>query len=155
MLPDLIQNVGIVIIQARNQVKFRAILGVSIAILSLVLQIILSKFYEEIGCAIAIAVMFFLGQGIIMNVYYSRKQALNIILFWKEIFRMSIVPVIVIVLSTYVVHSYSIDSWKNLLVSISLFCGIYIPLFFIFSMNRYERNLLISPLLRIVNTKLK
>lgn len=153
MLPDLIQNAGIVIMQARNQVKFRAILGISIAVASLFLQIVLSKYYAEIGCAVAIAIMFLLGQGVIMNVYYLRKQELDIILFWKEILKMSIVPILVSVLSYYMIDFYNIDSWKRLFFSISLFCGIYIPLFIGFSMNEYERNLLISPILKKLRIK--
>lgn len=155
MLPDLIQNAGIVIMQARNQVKFRAVLGVSVAVASLVLQIILTEYYAEIGCAAAIAIMFFIGQGLIMNVYYSRKQKLDIVLFWKEILKMSVIPVFVVILSKYIVHLYCIDSWNDLLISITLFSIIYIPLFMGFSMNEYERNLSISILTRIFRAKRK
>ena len=150
MLPDLIQNIGIVILQARNQVKFRAILGVAVAILSLFLQLILSKQYSEIGCAVAIATMFLIGQGVIMNIYYSRKQGLDIVCFWKEIFKMSIIPILLTVTSIYTLRSYSIDGWGELLVSIIIFCAVYIPLFWIFSMNKYERNLLIAPIKKIL-----
>ena len=150
MLPDLIQNIGIVILQARNQVKFRAILGVAVAILSLFLQLILSKQYSEIGCAVAIATMFLIGQGVIMNIYYSRKQGLDIVCFWKEIFKMSIIPILLTVTSIYTLRSYRIDGWGELLVSIIIFCAVYIPLFWIFSMNKYERNLLIAPIKKIL-----
>lgn len=150
MLPDLIQNIGIVILQARNQVKFRAILGVAVAILSLFLQLILSKQYSEIGCAVAIATMFLIGQGVIMNIYYSRKQGLDIVCFWKEIFKMSIIPILLTVTSIYILRSYSINGWGELLVSIIIFCAVYIPLFWIFSMNKYERNLLIAPIKKIL-----
>ena len=150
MLPDLLQNLGIVIMQARNQVKFRAILGVLVAILSLILQLILSKLYNEIGCAIAIATMFIIGQGVIMNIYYSQKQGLDIICFWKEICKMSIVPILLTITSTYILKSYNIDGWGELFVSIIVFSSIYIPLFWIFSMNKYEKNLIISPINKIL-----
>lgn len=150
MLPDLLQNLGIVIMQARNQVKFRAILGVLVAILSLILQLILSKLYNEIGCAIAIATMFIIGQGVIMNIYYSQKQGLDIICFWKEICKMSIVPILLTITSTYILKSYNIDGWGELFVSIIVFCSIYIPLFWVFSMNKYEKNLIISPINKIL-----
>ena len=153
MLPDLIQNVGIVIMQARNQVKFRAFLGLSMSIVSLCLQIVLTRYYAEIGCAFAIAIMFIIGQGLVINVYYSKKQKLDVIRFWKEILTMSIVPVFMVLLSRYVTDSFCIDSWKYLLISISIFCAIYIPLFIRFSMNGYERNLLIFSWLKIFRNK--
>ena len=43
-----------------------------------------------------------------------------------------------------------IDGWGELLVSIIIFCAVYIPLFWIFSMNKYERNLLIAPIKKIL-----
>jgi hypothetical protein len=121
-------------------------LGVLVAIISLFLQLILSKHYNEIGCAIAIATMFFIGQGVIMNIYYSRKQGLNIVYFWKEICKMSIIPVLLTVASMFILKSYSIDGWGELFVSIIAFCAVYIPLFWIFSMNKYEKSLIISPI---------
>lgn len=150
MLPDLIQNLGITIMQARNQVKFRAVLGALIALASLFLQIILSKHYGEIGCAIAIATMFFVGQGIIINIYYYKKQGLDIIAFWKEILNMSIVPILVTIVSLFIMKSYNIDSWGNLFFSIMLFGVFYIPFFWKFSMNKYERDLIVAPLYKIL-----
>lgn len=144
MIPDLLQNLGIVILQARNQVKFRAILGVCVAVISLVLQIILGKQYQEIGCAVAIALMFLLGQGVIMAIYYSKKQGLNIAAFWKEILKMSIVPIVMTAIGLFATKPYAIDTWGTLVMSIAIFCAVYIPLFWVFSMNRYEHNLVIS-----------
>lgn len=149
MLPDLIQNLGIVIMQARNQLKFRAILGVSVAVISLCLQIVLSKYFGEVGCAAAIAAMFFLGQGVIMNVYYARKQSLDIITFWSEILKMAIIPMIITIVSIFILKHYNIDSWLKLLTAIGLYCVVYIPLLWIFSMNRYEKDLVSNPIKKL------
>lgn len=51
----LIQNLGITILQARNQMKFRSILYIFIAISSLGISIPLTKMYGGVGCAIGIA----------------------------------------------------------------------------------------------------
>ena len=94
----LIQNLGITILQARNQMKFRSLLYIVIAVVSLVFQIVLAKQYSGFGCAIAIAGALFLGQGLIMNIYYLTKQGLDIISFWKEIGKMSVVPLFMIII---------------------------------------------------------
>ena len=65
----LIQNVGTIILQARNQMKFRSILYIGCAILSLITQIPLGRIWGGIGCAIAISGALFLGQILIMNIY--------------------------------------------------------------------------------------
>ena len=142
----LIQNLGITILQARNQMKFRSLLYIVIAFLSLILQIVLARKYGGIGCAIAIAGALFLGQGVIMNIYYHKKQGLDIWRFWKEIIKMSFVPIIMCLGSMYILHDNSLNNWFSLGIAILLFMAIYLSLFFCFSMNQSERNLFIKPI---------
>lgn len=151
----LIQNLGITILQARNQMKFRSLLYIVIAVFSLALQIILAKQYDGIGCAIAIAGALFLGQGLIMNIYYQKKQNLDIGSFWKEILKMSIVPMCMCVVAKCIFHNITLNSWFSLGISIALFLAIYLPLFFKFSMNQSERDLFIIPLKSIISSKIK
>lgn len=150
LLPPLIQNLGITILQARNQMKFRSILYIIIAAISLIFQIILAKQYEGIGCAIAISGALLLGQGLIMNVYYHKKQDLDILCFWKEIIKMSLVPLVLCVSTLCLLRNVILDSWFSLSIAIVIFVIIYVPLFFFLSMNKFERNLLIKPIMNII-----
>jgi O-antigen/teichoic acid export membrane protein len=147
----LIQNLGITILQAKNQMKFRSLLYVAIAIISLILQIVFAKMWGGIGCAIAIAAGLILGQILVMNIYYHRKQNLNMVLFWREIIKMSIIPILLILVSIFALHFISIDSWGKLMLYIGIFSVVYIPLFFYLSMNKYERNLFISPINKMLH----
>lgn len=151
LLIPLIQNLGITILQARNQMKFRSLLYIGIAVVSLGFQIVLSKEYGGIGCAIGISGALLLGQGLIMNIYYRKKQDLDVLKFWKEIAKMSIVPIILIVVSMYLLRNVALDSWVELGGAIGIFAVVYIPLFWIFSMNKYERDLFISPIKSLIN----
>lgn len=142
----LIQNVGINILQARNQMKFRSLCYVVIAGFSLVLQVFFAKLMGPIGCAIAIGGALLLGQGLVMNIYYQRVQRLDIIKFWREIIKMAIAPLAITAISLYALKYYHIDSWGGLLVGIMAFAVVYLPLFWGLSMNKYERDLLASPI---------
>ena len=146
----LIQNLGITILQARNQMKFRSLLYLFISLASLGAQVPLSKYYGGIGCAIAIAGALTLGQIIIMNVYYQAKQRINIVRFWLEILKMSIVPVCLTVAAYYVLQQFSLDSVLELCLGILLYLLVYLPLFFALSMNTYERNLILQPVKRLL-----
>ncbi|MBO7226103.1 MAG: oligosaccharide flippase family protein [Bacteroidales bacterium] len=150
LLIPMIQNLGITILQARNQMKFRSLLYIGIAVVSLVFQIVLSKEYGGIGCAIGISGALLLGQGLIMNIYYRKKQDLDVLKFWKEIAKMSVMPIVVIVVAMYLLRNVELDSWVELGGAILLFVIIYIPLFFRFSMNSYERDLFIAPIKKIL-----
>ena len=152
----LIQNLGITILQARNQMKFRSLLYIFIALASLVLSILLAKPFGTYGCAFATVFALLLGQVIIMNVYYQRRQHLDVVRFWKEIGKMSIVPVISVIVGLFITNSSFFAS-----VSIVKFAGIgllftiiYCAAFWLFSMNKEEKNLFLDPLKNRIHIKM-
>lgn len=141
----LIQNLGITILQARNEMKFRSVLYIIIALVSLAMQIVMTRYFGGIGCAMGVSGALVVGQILIMNVYYRRRQDLDIKTFWKEISKMSITPIVLIISSMLVIrHFFALDSWGKLILGIAAFSLVYIPLFFRFSMTDEERNLFIS-----------
>lgn len=141
----LIQNLGITILQARNEMKFRSVLYIIIALVSLAMQIVLTRYFGGIGCAMGVSGALVVGQILIMNVYYRRRQDLDIKTFWKEISKMSVIPIVLIFSSMLVIrHFFALDSWGKLILGIAAFSLVYIPLFFRFSMTDEERNLFIS-----------
>jgi hypothetical protein len=130
--------------------KFRSLLYIVIAFAALALQILFAKKWGGIGCAIAVSSALIVGQGFIMNIYYSKKQGLDILTFWKEIGKMSIVPLVVSILALIVLKHVTINSWLILLASVICFSLIYLPSFWFFSMNQYERDLITSPIYKLI-----
>lgn len=145
----LIQNLGITILQARNQMKFRSLLYITIALFSLCAQIPLAKYYGGVGCAWAISGALVIGQIIILNIYYQRKQGIDMICFWKQILKMSVVPAFIVSLAIFILPYFEINSIMKFVIAGVAFSLIYIPLFWRFSMNGYERNLVLSPINRL------
>ena len=146
----LIQNLGITILQARNQMKFRSTVYVIIALASLLISIPLAKRFGGIGCAIGTSIALIAGQIIIMNIYYYRKIHIDIPSFWKEIGRMSVFPIVIGILAAFCTSLFYPNSIGKLLMAIIIFSAIYLPLFGITSMNTYERNLIGTPVRRMV-----
>lgn len=146
----LIQNVGLSILQARNQMKFRSLCYVFIAIVSLGCQIWLSDIMGALGCAIAIGGALLLGQGVVMNIYYAVRQHLDIMKFWKEIGGMMIVPTILTGLGLLSRHYVDYSNLINLCLGILIFVIIYLPLFYRFGMNKRERELILAPVQKIL-----
>ena len=144
----LIQNLGITILQARNQMKFRSLLYITIAIVALILQYYFAQLWRGYGCAIAIAGALFIGQGVVMNIYYHRVQHINIVRFWKEIIKMNFFPIVITVITFYITrYVFIIDGWGDLLVGILAYCIAYMCLFIPFSMNKYEKKLFFKPII--------
>lgn len=147
----LIQNTGIVILQARNQMKFRATLYVIISLVSLGFQILLSKDMGSIGCAIAIGGALILGQGIIMNIYYHTQQHIEIGTFWKEIIKMVPIPLCLTLFGLALSYYYDYSMPFTLIFGIGIYSIIYIILFFYLGMNKFEKKLLLNPLKKLFN----
>lgn len=145
----LIQNIGITILQARNQIKFRALLYISIAVCSLIAQLLVVKKYGGIGCAAAIGSSLVIGHIIIMNIYYFKKQHINIPLFWKEIGKMALTPILLGTITFFIIKRIELDTAFSLATGIVLFSLVYIPVFWKVSMNNYERDLLVQPLKKV------
>lgn len=147
----LIQNTAISILQARNQQKYRSLMLVIVGVVSLVFQVILSNYYGAVGCAIAVGAANIIGQGIILNWYYYSRQNLNIIKFWKEIGKMTIVPASIAVVGYFIINEFTIDSWLKFILAVVCIMVLYIPLVWKFGMNESERLLFSRPLQRIKN----
>lgn len=144
----LIQNLGITVLQARNQMKFRSLLYIVIALASLGLSILLAKPYGGYGCAFATSLALLVGQGLIMNIYYHRKQHLDMVKFWKEIIKMSLVPVCFVVAGLLVINSaaFSTMSILNFVGLGLLFAIAYGFAFWYLGMNKDEKDLISQPI---------
>lgn len=150
-LIPLIQNLGTIILQARNQLKFRSLLILIISVLSLFGAIPMAQIYGGIGCAIATSFAVLIGHGILLNIYYQKKININICLFWREIIKMTFIPIIILLLGFFVLHIITIQSIAQLLLAGIVFSMLFIPSFWFFSMNQYERNLIRKPVVVIIN----
>lgn len=141
---DLIQNIGLAIMQAENIYNDRAKIYMIVAILNVILAVILGKEFGAIGCAIATGISMFLGNGILMNFYYSRKVNLDIKSFWKNI--LSFIPffVMLIAFGCLIKHFILVSGWSMLALQICIFTIAYSIVVWIFCLNHYEKELLLS-----------
>lgn len=155
LLPPLIQNLGITILQARNQMKFRSLCYVAIALISLAFSIQGAKYYGSWGCAFATAGALLVGQGLIMNFYYSKYQSINIIRFWWEIIKMSIGPTLLTVSTMMAISAIGINlaSPFTFVITALTFSVAYIFVLWICSMNKEEHSLFLIPFKRILEYK--
>lgn len=151
----LIQNLGIVILQARNQMRFRSTVYIIIALASFVLSFPLAIYWGGIGCAAATAAALVAGQIIVMNIYYYRKQFIDIPCFWREIGKMTIVPALTVVVSMCAIRYFdlSITSYHTLILYGLLYAALYIPAFWKLSMNTSERELFIKPVRKLLHRR--
>lgn len=146
----LIQNIGLSILQAKNLYKYRTIIFFGIAILNVAISIPLTKLYAGIGAAIGTAVSLVLGQVIILNIFYHKKVGINMIEFWKNIAKMSI-PIIFVVLFGIVLNKVLVSASIIILgVKIALYTIIYAIMMWLFGINNYEKGLVKKPINKFI-----
>lgn len=137
---DLIQNIGLSILQAKNQYTFRARIYSCVGILNLCLALPLGIRYGGIGCAIATGISMFVGNGLGMNWYYSKYIGLDIKNFWYQIGNIS-KTILLCLLIGYSLNAYIISSSKLVfLLKILGYTVIYGVMIYFMAMNPGEKE---------------
>lgn len=146
----LIENIGITILQAKNMHKFRSNVYIVIAILNLLGSIPLSKTYGEIGAAICTGISMIIGNIIIINIYYYKKINIDIPSFVRNIFIITIPVAISIIIGFFMNYIININGYLGIAIKGSIFAVIFFILMWIMGMNKYEKELFIGPLNKIL-----
>jgi len=153
-LIPLIENMGIIILQAKNKHAFRSKIYFIIAVLNIIMTIPLAKLYGGIGCAVATSVAIFIGNVIIINIYYHKKMGIDIIAFIKEISSMTL-PVL-IALGIGILVNHYIEATNLIILAFKIF--VYILIFSIsmwfMGFNNYEKNIFIDMVNKIKSNRL-
>lgn len=149
----LIQNLGIEIQRAENKHQFRSIVYTLMAAINLCISVALCRVYGAIGCAIGTAFSLILANGLIMNVYYHKRCNIDILLFWRNIAKLSCGMLIPILCGVAMVAFLPYVNIGIYILEIIIYTIIYILSMYMIGMNQYEIKLLrnaIKEVLRIV-----
>ena len=141
---DIIQNIGLTILQVINKYSFRGIMNLFIALINIIATFFMAKYWGMVGAAIATAISMVVGNCIIMNVYYKKVAKLNVGRYWLEILKM--LPGIILSLCVgYAIRFIKIpNEWGNLFVHIVLFVAIYSVCCYFLVLNKYEKSLIFN-----------
>lgn len=145
----LIQNVGIEIQRAKNKHRFRSVIYVIMAFFNLGISIPLCKHFGIIGCAIGTAIGIVLSNIVIMNIYYHKKLGLNMISFWKNIFRILPSEIIPVLFGIFILKVVKIGSLWEFLIFGVLYVIVFSASAWFLGMNDFEKNLIKEPVSRI------
>ena len=147
---DVIQNVGIAILQAMKKHAFRAYVYLFMTVFNLSLSIYLGRLYGEIGCALSTAICLILGPGLTINWYYHHI-GIDLKNFFSNIWQL-LFPILLSILLTFLVQKVwpVIPQWDNFILHGVLFTGIYATTMWLLGMNDYEKELILNPLKKYI-----
>ena len=138
---DLIQNIGLAIMQAMNRYDFRARIYFLTGVMNLILAIPLGIKYGGIGCAVATGISMIVGNGFIMNWYYAKEIHLAIASFWRQIGRISLVTGVCLVIGS-VANVYLLPQRGIVpfVLKAAMYTVLYVAMVYAFAMNQRERE---------------
>ena len=152
MMISLIQTTGISILQAKNKHAFRSVLIFILAILNIIISIPLAKIYGGLACALVTGACLLLGQGLILNIYYSKVIGLEIIEFFKQIIKIFVIVLIPTILFSIIINKLSLPlSVLSLLLQIAAYTLFFSLFVWFFAFNDYEKDLFSKPFKGIIN----
>ena len=144
MIPYLIpivQNVFLNIVVAENKHRFRSLVYLGIALLNVAGTWILIHHIGVIGAALMSGIALILGQGLIMNWFYSKRIGLEIDRFWKNVLPIYVLSfllsVVALLVGKYLVDYYNLPA---LLIGIIVYSAIYCAITWLLAMNDYEKS---------------
>ena len=137
----LIQNTGLSIVTAQNKHQFRSMVYLIIAIANVISTYLVVPLMGGFGAALCSGISYIIGQGLIMNIS----------LFWKNIIHLSIFPLILVIISLFLLRIFELNSWLKLLSTIIIYTLVYASGMYIFFMNTYEKDIIRKPFLKLLN----
>ena len=140
---DLIQNIGSIIMKAKNIYDFRAKIYFIIGIINICLSIPLAKIYGGIGCAMACGVSILIS-NLIMNGYFKKVLNLDILTFWKQIIKITISVILCGFIGILLNYILGVGNVNILIIKLLLYTIIYLIIMWITVFNKDEKTLVLK-----------
>lgn len=139
---ELVENVAVSIVLAKNKNGFRTGVLAGISLLNILCSVVLIKAVGELGAPIATAITYVLGYIIVLNVYYKKVIGLQIGRMFREIFRGTFPALLVTVVATIPIHLLLNErSWLIFVIKAIYMLAIYAVCMLSFGMNTAEKQM--------------
>ena len=146
----LIQNLGLSIMQAMNKYKFKAISTFIMSLFNIVISVFLAKQFGATGAAIGTAIALIVCNVVIINIYYSRVIRLNVLKFWWQIAKMTIVFAIPAIIGYFAINALTLNKWTTLGVAAVVYTTVFGSVAYFICANKYEREIVDKVIRKII-----
>lgn len=145
----LAQNFANSLLEANNKFYFKALVYLVFISLGTILGWFLIDYFGILGVTYGI-VLGWLIALLIVNIYYSRKLKLNIVIFFKELQDKILPTFLIILIIGSFIREIPGTGWINFGIKNILFLTTYALFMFLFAINSYEKNIIVNVLKNIV-----
>ncbi len=140
---ELPQHIAGLTVTATGMVRLQSYVYVLMAVINIVLSVILTKEYQEVGAAVSVCTAY-LFRTAAMNVIYHRKLHINVFRFFRECFVKMGGCLLFSLLAAVLIALLPAGNILLFLAKGITFVMIYLILFWKFGLNTYEKELFLS-----------
>lgn len=142
MTLPLVQAFGDSILEAKKKNRFKSILSFITLTISVAFGFFLSKKYGMYGMITPLVIATFIN-SIITTWYYKKIFGLNIYQFFKEVFvKPTLLLSILLVIGSFILQNFQLDSWLLLSYGVVLFVLIYLALSYFFVLDKSTKAII-------------
>ncbi|MEE1274703.1 MAG: oligosaccharide flippase family protein [Olegusella sp.] len=147
---DVMQNIGLTVLQVMNRYGFRAKMYLVSAILNIGLTVVLAYEFGIVGAAWASGIAMAISSGIILNWYYAKRVGLHMGAYWKSVAR-EIVPMLALcAIGVIAWRAMALPvSWHSLIAGIIGYAIAFTLVAYFACTNAYEKTLINTGLRRV------
>ncbi|ATP39033.1 polysaccharide biosynthesis protein [Solibacillus sp. R5-41] len=148
---DLIQNLGLVIMQAKGKYIFRAYTLIICSILNILISIPIIKIYGSVGTAAITAIFVFIGNVFVLNIYYHKVLKLDMIDYWRKIGKLIVIITMITIVGFIIKGKFLVDDWGSLFIYIFIYSVIYCVVIFFAYLSKSEKLWIYNKMNRLKN----
>ena len=130
------------VLAIKNKRMFRSLILLAIAICNIALSIILLRIIGIIGVAIGTMISVFVGDAVVMNIYYKTKLGINVGRILKNVFPKIVLAAISTALMILPLRIYVENNLISFILGIIAFCIIYAILLYYIALNDQEKQMI-------------
>lgn len=151
MLINMSNGVLVDVLDVMNKRLSRSIFLIITTIGNIILTVWWIQSWGMIGAAVATAICTFIGQDILLNIYYSKAIKIKVIYLFKETYKGILPSLVVATVIGYLSIHWIANEYIQFVIGGVVFCTIMLSCMVTFGANSYERQKLLA--LKIKSTK--
>ena len=134
-----VQSMGVNIQSAKRMHRPRAVIYFAIACVNVVASIGLIRLWGVTGTSLGTLAAMVLGTGLFMNLYYHFRIGLNVVTFWKALFRWTPQAALLCLGAWTLLRNVALDSWPRLMAAVLAYAAVYSALLWCTGMRKEEK----------------
>jgi hypothetical protein len=130
-------------------------LKIAVVLLNIFFTVFLIRWNPLIGATIGTFISLMIGDIGVMNFIFIKKLGMNISYYYKGLFKGIVPSILTMIVFGFVISCFIKGAWFAFLLNVLIMVIVYAAAMWTFGMKRYEKNLVLTAIGKIVKKDLR